>query len=277
MTDKHVQQQIDAGRWQLVAPQVVAADNGRLDADQLLWRAVLHAPTAWVGGRSSLHELGLRGFAPTEVHLLVPRTSRPERLSGVVLHVSDRLDGLDPERGRGLPVTPPPRSVVDGAAWSPHPRLAAGLVLDAIRQGLVTARDVDSELARAGRVRHKVAVRDAIRGALAGAESMAELDIGPLLRAAGITQFRRQVRSGRRRHDVETILADGTILVVEVDGLEHESSQRRWADADRDFSSAADGKITVRVPAYAVRHESARVVERLARIADAARRRSRDR
>jgi very-short-patch-repair endonuclease len=274
ITDKHVQRQIDAGRWQLVAPEVVSTDNGRLDLWQLRWRAVLHAPASWLGGRSSLQVLGLRGLEPPRVHVLVPRGARPVPLEGVVIHVSDRLVGLDRRRAAGIPLAPAPRAAIDGGAWSPHPRLAAGLVVDVVRQGLATVDGIDAELAVAGRVRHKVAMREALHGARDGAESVAEIDLGPLLLRAGITTFRRQVRVGRRRHDVEATLTDGTILIIEVDGEAHESAERRWADAARDMEAAADGKITVRVPAFAVRYDDVAVVSRLRGIAAAAQRRA---
>jgi very-short-patch-repair endonuclease len=271
---KHVAAHIAARRWQLVAPEVVSVDNGRLDRDQLRWRAVLHAPTSWLGGRSALEVRGLTGFQPDDVHLLVPRDSRPAGLSGVVLHVSDRLDDLDPSRTHGLPVVSAARGVVDAVAWSPHPRMAAGLVLDALRQRLVTVVEIDRELGLAGRIHHKVAAREALAAWQEGAESVAEVDLGPLLRRAGITRFRRQVRSGGRRHDIEAVLDDGTILVVEVDGAAHDSAESRWKDAERDADTVSEGKLLLRVPAFAARHDQGSVVDRLGRVAAAARRRA---
>lgn len=274
LSRKHVAANVAAGRWQLVAPEVVSVDNGRLDRAQLRWRAVLHAPHCWLGGRSALEVLGQAGYEPDGVHLLVPRHARPDRIAGVVLHVSDRLDGLVAASPCQLPVVPAARAVVDAVAWSPHPRVAAGVLLDALRQGLTTAAEVDAELGRAGRIRHKVAAREALRAWGEGAESVAEVDLGPLLRQAGITQFRRQVVAGGRRHDVEAELEDGTILVVEVDGAAHESAERRWADAERDSETLAEGKLLLRVPAYSVRGDAAAVVARLRRIGDSARRRA---
>ena len=277
ISESVVRAQLEARRWQLVAPEVLSVDNGRLDRDQQRWRAVLHPPRAWLGGRSALEVLGLRGFEQDAVDVLVPRDARPRRLDGVVLHVSDRLDGLDPSLARGLPVVAAARAVVDAVAWSPHPRLAQGFVLDALRQRLTSVADVDAELARCGRIRHKVAARDALHAWDDGAESVAEMDVGPLLRRAGITTFRRQVRDGARRYDVEAVLADGTVLVVEVDGRAHDSAEPRWVDAWRDVETAAQGRIVVRVPAHAVRHDQARVVRALSRIAAAAEQRLRHR
>lgn len=273
VTDKHVAAQVAAMRWTVVAPEVVSTDNGRLDLDQQRWRAALHAPTGWIGGRSALQVLGLRGYEPEGVQLLVPASARPVPLNGVVIHVTGRLDGLEPRRGTALPLTSPARAVVDGASWSPHPRLAAGLVVAAMQQRLVGADELDGQLALAGRIRHKVAIREALRGALEGAESVREMDLGPLLRRAGLRSFRRQALAPGRRHDVEVDLPDGSVLVLEVDGPTHDTPEGRWRDAERDAEVAADGKLSIHIPQYAVDSDPSGVVRRLARIRIAAERR----
>ncbi|MFN8148900.1 MAG: hypothetical protein U0R76_15750, partial [Candidatus Nanopelagicales bacterium] len=264
--DWHVTHQLDAGRWQLVAPEVVSCDNGRLDREQLRWRAVLHAPRGWVGGRTSLETYGLHGYAPEAVHLLVPRDARPIALDGVVLHVSGRLDDLAHSLDGQLPRTPVARSVVDAATWSPHPRLAAGVVVAAIQQRLVTPDQVDGELARAGRIRHKIAIRAAIAGAREGGESVSEIDVAPLLRRAGLPVFRRQAPDRGRRRDLEVELPDGSVLVLEVDGPTHNTPEGRWRDAERDAEVAEDGKLSLRLPTYAVRQDPSGVVRALVRI-----------
>jgi hypothetical protein len=268
VTSDHVSEHLAAGRWTLVAPEVVSVDNGRLDQEQLEWRAVLHGPISWLGGRSALRHLGLSGYDPGGTHILVPRDQRPLRLSGVSIHVSDRLPAL--ASSGGLPVTSAARAVVDAAAWSPHPRVAAGLVLAAIRSGLARPQEVDAELSVCGRVRYKTVIRECLADAVAGAESLAEVDVVPLIRRAGLPAPRRQVRSRAGRHDLEVDLADGTILVIEVDGPQHDTPEARWADAARDAVHAADGKLSIRIPAYASRHEAHLVVARLRAIAEAA-------
>jgi hypothetical protein len=275
VTNDHVDGHVHAGRWAVVAPTVISADNGRLDHEQLLWRAALHAPCGWIGGRSALAVDGLEGYPPARIHLLVPRLRRPDPLEGVVIHVSRRLPGDAPDLARGLPRTGAARSTIDAAAWDPHPRLAAGLVLAVIQQRLATPDDVLVELDAAGRVRHRAVVRQAIEDALDGAESLTEVDVEPLIRRAGMTVARRQVRRPGRREDIEVDLPDGTVLVVEVDGHQHDTPQARWADAARDAEVLADGRLPFRIPAYAVRHERAVVVARLRAIHDAALRRAR--
>lgn len=273
VTRKHVEAQVAAGRWRIAAPEVVSVDNGRLDDEQRRWVAVLHAPRAWLAGRSALQHRGLDGHEPSRIHVLCPRTARPSALDGVDYHVSDRLPGEHSLRD-GLPVTSTARAVVDAAAWERWPRAAAGLTIAAVAQRLVTVSEISAELALAGRVRHRAIVRDALLEAAGGAESVAEVDIAPLLRRAGITTWRRQVWGRGRRRDIEVDLPDGTVLVVEVDGPLHDSPEARWRDAARDAGIAAEGKLRVSISAYDVRHEPARVVAALRSIVDAARERA---
>ncbi|HET7900062.1 MAG TPA: hypothetical protein VFL59_02675 [Candidatus Nanopelagicales bacterium] len=274
VTDGHVRSQLAARRWQLVAPEVVSTDNGLLDRGQLLWRAVLHASTGWLGGRSALEVRGLRGYEPEQVHVLVPMDARPARLRGVQVHVTRRLPGLSTDGLPGfLPLAPLARSVVDAASWSPHPRLAMGVLVAALQQGLVLPREVDAELEAAGRIRHKVAIRAVLADAVGGGESVSEIDLGPLLRRAGLPRFRRQVQAPGRRSDVEVDLPDGSVLVIEVDGPTHDTPEGRWRDSERDAGVAADGKLLLRLPTYAIRFDPDGVVRRLVRIRTAAERR----
>jgi hypothetical protein len=275
VTNNHVDDHVRAGRWAVVAPMVVSADNGRLDHEQLLWRAALHGPCGWIGGRSALAVDGLDGYPPSRIHLLAPQARRPDPLDGVAIHVTGRLPGDPPDLARGLPRTRPARSTVDAAAWDPHPRLAAGLALAVIQQGLATPGEILAELESAGRVRHRAVVRRALDDAVGGAESLTEVDVEPLIRRAGMTVARRQVRRPGRREDIEVDLPDGTVLVVEVDGSQHDTPQARWADAARDAEVLADGRLPLRIPAYAIRHEPTVVVARLRAIYEAALRRAR--
>jgi len=265
-----VANQVAAGRWRVVAPEVVTVDNGRLDADQLLWRAALHAPIGWVAGRSALEFHGLDGYRPQQVHLLTPRRSRPLPLPGVVIHVTDRLPTDDPRVGGGLPVTSVARATVDAAAWERWPRAAAGVALAVVQQRLARPQDIGHELAAAGRVRHRAVLRDALGLAADGADSVAEADVVSLIRRAGLPEPARQVRILGRRHDLAVLLPDGRTLVVEVDGPQHGAVEARWADADHDAELAAAGVVVLHVPAYAVRHDADDVVRRLRAVSQAA-------
>jgi very-short-patch-repair endonuclease len=258
-----VANQIAAGRWRLVAPEVVSVDNGRLDQEQLLWRALLHAPVGWVAGRSALESHGLEGYPPQGVHLLTPRRSRPLPLRGVVVHVSDRLPAAEGQADGGVPRTTVARATVDAAAWERWPRAAAGLAMAVVQQRLASPGDIARELAVAGRVRHRAVLREALGLAESGADSVAEVDILRLIRSAGLPEPARQVRILGRRHDLAVLLPDGRTLVIEVDGPQHDRPEARWVDAAHDADLAAAGVVVLRIPAYAMRHHADDVVARL--------------
>jgi very-short-patch-repair endonuclease len=263
----HVAARVRAGAWQVVAPEVISLDNGRLDAEQRRWRAVLHCPDpAWVSHGTGLAVCGLSGWEGEQVHLLTGRRQRPLRLSGVRVHQSDRLPGPAPDLALGLPVVSGARATVDTAAAQPHPRLAAAVVIAALRQRICSIADLDDELAVCGRVRNKVAMREALRQAAGGAESVAEVDILTLIRRAGLPAPRRQVRIAGRRRDLVIDLPDGRILVIEVDGPQHDDPRARWVDAQRDAELVALGYVVLRFPAYVIRTDPASVVARLRQI-----------
>ena len=264
----HVAARLAAGKWQLVAPEVVSADNGRLDAEQQRWRAVLHPPEpAWLSHLSALEQHGLQGWAPVGVHVLTSRRQRPLPLSGVVVHQSARAPGAPSALTRGMPMVSAARATVDSASGQPHPRLAAALVVACLQQRLVTASQIDEELLGCGRIRHKVAIRDALRAAGQGVDSLAEDDVVALVRRAGLPEPRRQAVIAGRRRDLVVDLPDGTLLVVEVDGPQHDDPRARWVDAQRDAEIAALGHLVLRLPAFAVRPEAARMVAQLRTIA----------
>jgi very-short-patch-repair endonuclease len=263
----HVAAQISARRWQLVAPEVVSSDNGRLDSEQLLWRAVLHAPDAcWVSHISALLHRGLERWTTAPVHVLTGRRQRPLALPGVVVHQSHRVPVEPPDLALGLPVVPVARAVIDAASSQPHPRLAAALVVACVQQSLATPAMLDSELAVCGRVRHKVRIREALRAAAAGSESVAEIDAEALVLRAGLPRPRRQVWVAGRRRDLVVDLPDGRLLVLEVDGPQHDDPLQRWRDADGDAALVALGHQLLRIPAYAVRPEAQRIVTHLREI-----------
>jgi very-short-patch-repair endonuclease len=271
----HVAARVASGRWQLVAPEVVSTDNGRLDAEQCRWRAVLHCPDpAWVSHGTGLGVCGLTGWEDGRVDLLTGRRQRPLRLDGVCVHQSDRLPGGAPDLSLGLPVVSGARATLDTAAAQPHPRLAAAVVIAALRQRICTPAALDAELAVCGRVRNKVAIREALRQAVGGAESVAEVDVLSLIARAGLPVPRRQVWIAGRRRDLVVDLADGRQLVIEVDGPQHDDPRARWVDAQRDAELVALGYVVLRFPAYILRTDPGGVVARLRQIRVEAERRA---
>ncbi len=257
-----VRAQIRAERWHPVGPGVVLLQNAPPDRRQLMWLAVLDADVAVLGSHTSLELAGFRTFALEAelVHLVVPRGSKVTKLPRVQVHESRRLH---PDRAvltGGLPRTPTAQSVIDAAAWQPHPRFAATIVAAAVQQQLVGASELEAALRSVGRVRHKRFIREAVADAATGAHSASELDLARLCRQSGIAQPARQVRrrdsSGRWRYlDAEWDLGHGESVVLEVDGSQHMDAAQWQDDIRRERAVVVGRKWVLRATAFEVRHE----------------------
>lgn len=101
-----------------------------------------------------------------------------------------------------------------------------------------------------------------------GADSVAELDVTRMCRAAGLAKPLRQVRrrdsDGRWRYtDCEWRLADGRTLMLEVDGIFHMDVEQWEDDLARQRALAASDRLTVRCTSREVRDEPDRIAEHL--------------
>ena len=113
-----------------------------------------------------------------------------------------------------------------------------------------------------GRIRHKARMRLAIRDIAGGAEALSEIDIAALCRSFGLRPPDRQrIRrdpTGRKRYlDCEWVLADGTVLVLEVDGSHHRDVAHWEADMKRERRVVIGGSSVLRASANEARYEQA--------------------
>jgi hypothetical protein len=275
-----VAHQVAARRWQLVSPLVVATFTGSLPRASTIWAAAVHGqPGSLIDAWTALEVHGTVRWERRQLHLAHPRGRRVLPMAGVVLHESRRLDpAADADPRLGLPVVRPARAAVDAASWSDHPDHAAGLIAAVVQQGVADTEALRAELEAAGSVRFRRAIAAAIADADAGAESVGEIRIGPILTAAGLPEPRRQTPrylDGRVRFiDVEVDLADGSVLVVEVDGLDHDAPDRRADDTLRDLDNLVQGRVSVRVTSWALRHRRRELVARFTAVRRAAQRRA---
>ena len=161
--------------------------------------------------------------------------------------------------------------MIDAATWSKWPRRACAILCAAVQQRLVTAEQLEAELQLAGHVRHVQIMRAILGDIGGGGHTLAEIDLGPLARRAGLPAPRRQrlrrESGGKVRWlDVEFDLPDGTVLVVEVDGAVHIQPESWWDDADRQNEVVIGGQPVLRFPSLVIRLTEQRVVDQLRRM-----------
>lgn len=279
--DAHdVAQQLSSRRWQAVSAHVLAAFTGPLPRRSLIWAAALHGrPDGLIGAWTALEVHGTTRWERSACHLLVPRGRSVLPMPGVVLHESRRLDPMgDAFPGFRLPVVSPARAAIDAASWSGRPAHAAALIAAVTQQGTTTPADLLAELEAAGLIRFRRAIREAIAAAADGAHSLGEMRVGPILAAAGLPMPRRQtprfLNGVLRRIDIEIDLPDGSVLVLEVDGPDHDAADRRAEDSLRDLDNLVEGRVTIRLTPWALAHRSRELIARFTAVRIAAERRA---
>jgi hypothetical protein len=271
----HVRTAVRARRWQVFGRHVVVLHNAPLTERQREWVAVLLAgKPAALAGLSAAAAGGLTGFAPERIHVVVARDSNAGWPPWVQVHNSRRFTRRDIRPAAGPPRTRIARSIVDAAAWTPNVRRACAIVCAAVQQRLTTAQRIAPELRKAGAVRHVAMLRALLDDIAGGGHTLAEIDLAPLARRAGLPPPRRQVLrrepNGKARYvDAEFELPDGTVLAVEIDGAVHLEPLTWWDDMDRHNELIIAGHPTMRFPSMAIRLTPDVVVDRLRRIRQA--------
>jgi hypothetical protein len=175
---------LDSGRWQTVHRGVLCAHNGPLNDLQRLWVASLaagHGEPALLGGRIALGLLGLRGFEPEQIDVLLPAGRREKNApDGVRIHRSTALAPCDVIVPGRPPSTTAARSIVDAASWAATDREAVTVVAMAFQQRMVCLDEVHSALDRQPRAKRRRLTWTTAVDAAGGAESLGELraDLG---------------------------------------------------------------------------------------------------
>ncbi|MCR6032413.1 hypothetical protein GGQ22_13315 [Nocardioides sp. zg-579] len=268
-----IRNQVAAGRWVLRSPTVVSTTTGEPTRLQKLWLGVLHA-----GGRSLLGDLtaaevaGLRGWHREPVTVLVPYD----------LDLDDDVPGIHIARTRRrLPALQDPTSVLPRmriepavlhfAAYQPSPRTAQGVVAAAVQQRLTSATDLLAWVDRMRPLRKAPLLRAALGEIAHGSQSLSEIDVVRLCRDHGLRPPDRQVRrrdaEGRLRFtDCEWRLADGSVLVLEVDGAFHMEVAHWEDDLARQRRLTTDRRRVVRCTSRELRDEPERLAVDLRRL-----------
>lgn len=271
----HLDAQLAAHRWQSLGAVVIVLHNGPLTARQAEWAAVLNAGrfgTVALCGRTAAQRFGLERWPTPKIEIVVPRGTTVPALTTIAtrVHESRRFTSTDVHPALLPPQTRIERSIVDAATWSQRPRTACGLLAAAVQQRLTTPDRLNDELTKAGSIRHRKIMSAALRDIGGGAHALSEIDLGPLCRRFGLPAPERQVvrtdRHGRRRYiDARIRGPRGRVVNVEIDGALHLLVQTYWDDMERDNELVISGEPVLRFPSIAVRLESARVADQIAR------------
>ncbi|HET6625817.1 MAG TPA: hypothetical protein VFG63_05470 [Nocardioidaceae bacterium] len=264
LTRKYVRSQVDARRWQRYGDHCIITHNHIPTRRQRMWLSVLEpVGPVCLGAWTALETAGFRFFGEEQqsIHVLVQRGNTSGRAAGVTVHESRRFSPADIDPGSVLPRTPVARSALDAGAWQPSRRYACGVLAAVVQQKLCTVDELFAQLQYVGRVRHKSAMRLALHDIAGGAEALSELDIATMCRRFGIRppdrQRIRRDRHGRKRYlDCEWVLADGSVVVLEVDGGHHFEVQHWEADVKRERGVVVAGRRVGRIVLRATAHEA---------------------
>jgi hypothetical protein len=266
ITHDDVRSQVRAGRWQVAGARVVVLHNGPLTVEQARWRSVLGQPSpAALAGLTAAQCHGLTGFETSRVHVVTAARQWLSRFPDTVVHVSRRFGAADVHPSRRPSIVRVERAVVDAAAWERSPRRAAGLVAAAVQQRLTTAFRLQRELSSAGLVRHRQLLLAVLTDLAGGARSVAEIDLGPVCRRAGVPLPVRQAvraRGGGRRYYLD---ADFGGFTVEVDGEPHVRVTNWIDDTVRHNELVILGDRVLRVPSLLLRAAPELVADQLRR------------
>src|SRR6266571_5505634 len=252
---------LSSGRWTQPHPRVLVTHTGTLTRTEQLEVAVLAGPRGTLlAGLTAAALHGLRGFETDEIHLVIPHHTRMPRLTAVVAHRSVVLGN---ECGVGRPpCTTFERSVIDGACWSRHERLARAVVLASVQQRLTTPGRLLQSVEIRGPVHGIGIVAESVADAAGGLDSLPERDFALLLKRAGLPAPDRQVpvMVGSCRYRLDAEFSRWGVC-VEIDGAHHRDQLQSSWDMTRQNDLVVTGRHLLRFSSYQVRHESAYVAK----------------
>ncbi|WP_445257841.1 hypothetical protein [Nocardioides aurantiacus] len=267
---KRVRNQLAARRWAERSSTVVSTFTGPLDRRATMWLGVLHVGgDAVVGGLTALEARGLRGWQRDEVTVLVDDEVLVEDLVGVRFTRTRRPLARFRDRSSVLPVARVEPAALLVAGYDRSARTAQGLLAAVVQQRLTTPTLLLDELATMRPLRRAALFRGVLRDIAGGAQSLAELDLGRLCRRFGVApphrQRRRRDSAGRLRFlDCEWRLADGSVLVLEIDGGFHMEVAHWEDDMTRQRRLSGPGRVIVRCSSRELRDEPEAVFDDLA-------------
>ena len=229
--------------WVQRTEHVVSTTTGELIGSQRMWLGVLHAGNgALIGGLTAAGVHGLRNWARDEATVLVDDEWSFEPVPGIQFVrtrrcLPDFAAARHPLR-RTLPVCQLEPAALLFAGYERHRRTAHGVLAAVVQQQLTSAEALRHWLERMRPLRRAREFRRVLLDIETGAQSAAELDVSRMCRTFGLPmpgrQRPRRDRAGKSRFtDCEWRLADGRLLILEIDGGFHLAIQHYDEDMKR--------------------------------------------
>ena len=265
--DHYTDSRVAAEQWQLVSEVVVCTTTGTLTREQLMWAGVLHAGRgSAIGGLTALERRGLRNWHRDEISVLLPKSHNLQPLEGVRFVETRRPTGLF-ATGR-LPTWRAEPAALLHAGYTAGANTALGLLAAVVQQRLTTPGRLLEDMRQLHPLRRSKLFRVNLQDVAAGSHSLAELGVARMCRDLGLPLPDRQVRradaSGRDRYlDCVWHLADGTIVILEVDGGFHMEAEHWETDIRRERDLVTTGALVLRCTSREVRDVPERVAASL--------------
>jgi very-short-patch-repair endonuclease len=246
LTPDAIRARLAAGHWRRLYNGVYASFTGPPSRIAALWAAVLRAGRGAVLSHATAAELtGLLDEPAPAIHVTIPAARRVGRISGVIVHVSDRVAG---HPGRYPPRTRVEETVLDLASTCDSLDEAVGWLAKACGRRLTTAGRLEQAVRRRPRVRWRRELLAALEDVGQGTHSLLELRyLRAVERAHGLPSGVRQVvrsRPGGRYYD--DVRYPDQHVQVELDGRAAHRELAAFRDFRRDNAAAQAGLTVLR-------------------------------
>jgi hypothetical protein len=271
--DRHqVRNQIAARRWASRSSTVISTFTGPLGFRHRLWLGALHAGgDSLVGGLSAATAHGLRRWERDEVSVLVDDQLVLESIPGVRwVRTRRSLETLRDPRSE-LPLCRLEPALLLFAGYTRASRTAHGVLAAAVQQRLTTPERLMAWIEKMQPLRRAAQFRQTLADVAGGAHSIGELDIARICRRFRLPRPDRQVQrrdaAGRLRYtDCEWTLANGHLVVLEIDGGFHMELEHWQDDIVRERRLSDPGRTAIRCTTRELRDEPDQVVADLRRL-----------
>jgi hypothetical protein len=268
---------LPGGPWTHLLPGIVLLAPRSPTARQRIEAAVLHTDMhGIVTGFEAARRYGLTEVpSDTTVHVLVPHEYR--FISAKFALVERTRFFPDPVMVDGVLMAPPARAILDGLRRIRHLDPVRALLIDAVRSGLCTHRQLTTEL-ESGSKRGTAVPRSVLRVLESDIRSVAEADSLVVARKSGLPPAEHNVRLFTKKGAYVAMPDtwwDDVGLAWEIDSVSMHANQNFAKTLERNNRYASAGVLVVQTLPARLRNDTARVVAELRAAYAAARARPR--